>query len=101
MEAKNNNRVPTEQATHLSCDMEEKNATLQQELEKARELISQKEKAITDLSNCLEGSTGFLDRLIKDGAIDEESLIFAFIKTQIESNRMTLKTYSPLSEGTK
>ena len=69
-------------------------ATLQAELEKAKELISKKEKAITDLSNCLEGSTQFLDRLIKDGAVDEESLIFAFIKTQIESNRMTLKEYN-------
>lgn len=32
MEAKNNNRVPTEQATHLSCDMEAKEKINRQEL---------------------------------------------------------------------
>ena len=64
MEAKNNNRVPTEQATHLSCDMEEKNATLQQELEKARELIERCESTLEAVrQNIGKPSQSFINEL--------------------------------------
>ena len=67
MEAKNNNRVPTEQATHLVSDMEEKNATLQQALEKAKGLLKayQKGKAgklnVQEILELDEATIAFLD----------------------------------------
>jgi len=54
------------------------------------------EKSVKDLSNCLDSSTEFLQKIIDSGLLDDpkHGVLKMFIITQIESNKMTIRAYS-------
>ena len=51
------------------------------------------EKAIKDLSNCLDGSTEFLKYILEKELV-KDHLLIGFIEVQIASNEMTIKEYN-------